>query len=83
MNAFPGTLSLPLAELRPGRGCVVRAVGGEETLRRRLLELGMVPGTEVQVVRYAPLGDPMQVRLRGYDLSLRRSEARTVLVDPV
>jgi len=49
-------------------------------LRLRLFELGLLPGTEVTVVRVAPLGDPIEIRLRGYALSLRRTEARAVRV---
>jgi ferrous iron transport protein A len=70
-----------LAELRVGETAVVRAVlGGAGPLRRRLLEMGFVSGTPVRVVRVAPLADPMEVELHGYHLSLRRSEAGTVLV---
>jgi Fe2+ transport system protein FeoA len=69
-----------LADLRVGESATVRAVGGEGTLRRRLLEMGFVSGTEVRVVRVAPLADPMEVELHGYHLSLRRSDAGTVLV---
>ncbi len=48
----------------------------------RLMEMGLVPGTLVRVVRLAPLGDPMDVAVRGYHLSLRKSEARSVFIDP-
>jgi len=61
---------------------VVRSVEGAGDAHRRLLEMGIVAGTEVRLVRLAPLGDPMEIRLRGYHLSIRRSEARTVVVDP-
>jgi len=78
------TASAPksLDRLRPGFQARVISVGGEETLRRRLLELGLVRGTEVSVVRLAPLGDPMQISVRGYSLSLRRTEACSILVEP-
>ncbi|RLG36173.1 MAG: iron transporter [Candidatus Alkanophagales archaeon] len=69
-----------LSELRPGeRGVVVRVVG-ERKLRRRILDMGIVSGTEIEVVRVAPLGDPVEFRLKGYELSLRRAEAENVLV---
>ena len=69
-----------LSELRPGeRGVVVRVVG-ERRLRRRILDMGIVSGTEVEVVRVAPLGDPVEFRLKGYELSLRRDEAENVIV---
>lgn len=69
-----------LADLRPGERATVRAVSGAGLLRRRLLEMGFVSGTQVRVVRLAPLADPMEVELHGYHLSLRRAEAGTVLV---
>ena len=69
-----------LADLAPGERATVRGVRGAGVLRRRLLEMGFVSGTSLRVVRLAPLGDPMEVELHGYHLSLRRSEAGTVLV---
>ena len=50
---------------------------------RRLMEMGMTRGAEVEVVRYAPLGDPLEVRVRGYSLSLRRSEASAIFVERI
>ncbi len=69
-----------LADLRVGERGVVRGVGGQAGLRRRLLELGVLPGTPLEIVRVAPLGDPIEVRLRGYSLSIRRDDARIVAV---
>lgn len=70
-----------LAELKPGTTGRVVSVGGEPAIRRRLREMGVVPGKEVKVVRVAPLGDPIDVELMGYHLSLRRAEAERVVVD--
>jgi Fe2+ transport system protein FeoA len=61
------------------KGCVV-AVGGEPDVRRRLLEMGFCNGASVEVVRRAPLGDPIEFRVRGYFLSLREEQARFVTV---
>jgi Fe2+ transport system protein FeoA len=61
------------------RGSVV-AVGGDTDVRRRLLEMGFCNGAAVEVIRRAPLGDPIEFRLRGYHLSLRGEQARHVLV---
>ena len=61
------------------RGCVV-AVGGDSDLRRRLLEMGFTSGADVQVIRRAPLGDPIEFRLRGYCLSLRDEQAQHVTI---
>jgi ferrous iron transport protein A len=61
------------------RGSVI-AVGGDVDLRRRLLEMGFTCGADVQVVRRAPLGDPIEFRLRGYCLSLREEQAQHVMI---
>ena len=60
-------------------GCVV-SVGGDPELRRRLLEMGFTSGADVEVVRRAPLGDPIEFRLRGYCLSLRDEQAKFVTI---
>ena len=69
---------------RLGVGCrgSVFAVGGDPDLRRRLLEMGFCNGASVEVVRRAPLGDPIEFRLRGYHLSLRDEQARHVHIVP-
>ena len=71
-----------LCELRPGQSAVVQAVGGEGTLHKRLLEMGLTPGTRVTLRRAAPLGDPIEIGLRGYALTLRRQDAARVTVHP-
>jgi Fe2+ transport system protein FeoA len=74
---------LTLAELAVGaRGRITR-VEGSPAVAQRLLEMGLAPGTEVEVVRFAPLGDPMEVRLWGYLLSLRKGDARGISVEPL
>ena len=70
-----------LAELAVGQRGVIRDVDGEPDLIQRLMELGLTDGEEVEVVRFAPLGDPLEIRIRGYLLSLRRHEARSVLLE--
>ena len=67
-----------------GIGCKgsVFAVGGDPHVRRRLLEMGFCNGASVEVIRRAPLGDPIEFRLRGYSLSLREEQARFVQVTP-
>jgi len=69
---------------RLGVGCKgsVIAVGGDAELRRRLLEMGFCNGASVEVIRRAPLGDPIEFRLRGYHLSLREEQARFVEIAP-
>jgi Fe2+ transport system protein FeoA len=71
---------MTLAELLLGQTVRVERVGGERAFRRRLLELGLVPGTPVQLVSVAPLGDPLELLVRGASLSIRRAEASSVSV---
>lgn len=71
-----------LAELPVGARAVVRKVSGEPELLRRLMELGFVPGTTITLVRRAPMGDPIELRLRGTHFSIRNTEADRIDVDP-
>ena len=70
-----------LDELRPGQKAIVVRVGGDGALRRRLMEMGLVTGAEIEEVRVAPLGDPVEFTVKGNNLSLRRSEARLIEVE--
>jgi ferrous iron transport protein A len=67
-----------LDRLGVGHSARVRAVSGHGPMSVRLLEMGFVPGVEVALVKRAPLGDPLELRLRGYHVSLRRAEAKRV-----
>ncbi|PYS89468.1 MAG: hypothetical protein DMF64_17730 [Acidobacteria bacterium] len=71
---------LSLNTLPHGARARVVAVGGADAVARRLMEMGVVPGAPVCVVKAAPLGDPIQVRVRGYHLALRRAEAQMISV---
>jgi ferrous iron transport protein A len=71
---------LTLEQVVPGASVVVETVGGARAFRRRLMELGIIPGTRVEVLRIAPLGDPMELSARGCNLSIRAAEAREVEV---
>ena len=71
-----------LATQSPGTRCRVPHVTGSDPTAQRLMEMGLVGGAEIEVVRLAPLGDPMQISLLGYHLSLRKAEARRVRVGP-
>ena len=62
---------LTLEQVVPGRSVVVEKVGGARAFRRRLMELGIIPGTRVEVLRIAPFGDPMELSARGCNLSIR------------
>jgi len=70
-----------LADLAVGQHGVIRDVIGDTDVVQRLMELGLTDGEGVELVRFAPLGDPMEIRIRGYLLSLRRSEAGAVLLE--
>lgn len=69
-----------LANLPVGVHARVIAVNGSGALARRLMEMGVIPGAQVRVIKAAPLGDPLEVRVRGYHLALRRTEAQTITV---
>jgi|SRR6187399_2873533 len=69
-----------LAQTRIGQIVTVAHVAGEGSFRRRLMELGLVPGTRVEVIGVAPLGDPLELLVRGSSLSIRRAEAQGVSV---
>ena len=71
---------LTLEQVVPGASVVVEKVGGARAFRRRLMELGIIPGTRVEVLRIAPFGDPMELSARGCNLSIRAAEAREVQV---
>lgn len=69
-----------LNSLVPGEYGYVVKVGGEKAFRRRLIDMGITPGVKIQIVRFAPLGDPIEINLRGYSLSIRKSEAKEILI---
>lgn len=70
-----------LADLPPGRAATVRGVEGPRAFRRRLLEMGLVPGVTVRIVTVAPLGDPLQIEVRGGQWSIRRAEAAQIAIE--
>lgn len=72
-----------LDQLARGRRAVVVRIAGARDLRRRLLDMGLVTGETVTLTAVAPLGDPIELSVKGYRLSLRKAEARLVVVEPV
>lgn len=74
---------MTLRELGVGKSAVIRQVGGDGALRQHFLDMGMVPGAEVTVVKLAPMGDPMELQIHGYELTLRLSEAEQIAVEPI
>ncbi|MBO5424911.1 MAG: ferrous iron transport protein A [Lachnospiraceae bacterium] len=69
---------MTLRDLKPGQSGVVASVKGEGNIRRRVLDMGVTPGTKIDVIKVAPLGDPVEIVLRGYNLSLRKEEAEAI-----
>ncbi len=70
-----------LSEFSIGETGVIRLVGGDGKIRRRLFDMGVTPGAEVYLRKRAPLGDPIEVTVRGYELSLRKADAAMIEVD--
>ncbi len=70
-----------LDKLSAGRGGTIAQVGGEGALRRRLLDMGLTPRTKVKVRKVAPMGDPIELTLRGYELTIRLEDAREILLE--
>ena len=70
-----------LDSLVPGESGIIVSVGGSGALRHRLLDMGLTPGTAVRVERIAPMGDPMELYLRGYRLTLRKEDASKIEVE--
>ena len=70
-----------LKELKPGEKGKITKVSGTGSVRRRILDMGVVAGAEIELERKAPLGDPVEVKIKGYHLSLRKEEAANIYVE--
>ena len=81
MLTFEEERSDDTGQAAPGQEAVITAVGGEGALRCRLLDMGLIPKTRVRVEKVAPLGDPLELRVRGYSLSLRKEDAGKIEVE--
>lgn len=77
---MPEVNSIPLDQLKPGEEGIIERYEGAEDLHYRLKELGLVEGTRILVKRLAPLGDPMEIAVRGYRLSIRKTDAGKILI---
>ena len=73
---------MTLRDLQIGESGIITVVGGEGALRQHFLDMGVIPGTEVSIVKYAPMGDPVEIKLHGYELTLRLDDAAKIQVDP-
>ena len=71
---------MTLDKLPIGKTSIITGVGGEGALRCRLLDMGLIPSTKVKAIKFAPLGDPMQILIRGYELTIRTEEAKLIKI---
>jgi len=78
-----GGKNLPLSKLVPGQLAEILRVGGNRIARLRFMEMGFIRGETVFVERVAPMGDPIEYRIKGYHLSLRRADAQHIMVQPL
>ena len=78
MKRYGGLEMKLLSQLEIGEKAVVKVVNGEGAVRRRLFDMGITPGAEIYLRKKAPLGDPIEISLRGYELTLRKAEAANV-----
>ena len=74
---------MTLRELEIGKSARIETVGGDGALRQHFLDMGVIPGAEVTLVKYAPLGDPMELRIHSYELTLRLADAEQIGVTPI
>ena len=74
---------MTLKDLEIGKSAVITSVGGKGALRQHFLDMGMIPGAEVTVVKFAPMGDPMELQVHGYELTLRLAEAEQIEVEEI
>lgn len=72
---------MTLDRLKIGKRAKIAAVKGQGALRRRLLDMGLTPHTEVMIRKVAPMGDPIEIHLRGYELTLRMDDAKNILIE--
>ena len=74
---------MTLNDLKIGDSAVITDVGGEGSLRNRFLDMGLIPHTKVTLQKVAPMGDPVEIRVRGYELTLRRVDAKLIEIGEV
>ena len=73
---------MTLKELEIGKNAVIESVGGKGSLRQHLLDMGIIPGANVKMIRSAPMGDPLEIRIHDYELTLRADDAGRITVKP-
>ncbi|MCQ2604119.1 MAG: ferrous iron transport protein A [Spirochaetia bacterium] len=73
---------MTLNQLKPGESGIISKVGGQGSLRLRFLDMGLIPKTKVTMVKIAPMGDPIEILIRGYELTLRIDDAKNITIKP-
>ena len=73
---------MTLEELETGESAIIEAVGGQGRLRQHLLDMGIIPGAKVKMIRFAPMGDPIEFRIHDYELTLRANDASRITIRP-
>lgn len=74
---------MTLNDLKIGESAIITAVGGEGDLRNRLIDMGLIPRTHLTLRKVAPMGDPIEIHIRGYELTLRRDDAANIAVEKI
>ena len=74
---------MTLEKLQIGRTASIVSVGGEDALRQHFLDMGLIPGAQVTMVKFAPMGDPMELRIHGYELTLRIADAKNIEIKEI
>lgn len=72
-----------LKDLKPNESATIISIGGSGPIRRRLMDMGITPGAKIMMKKVAPLGDPIEINVRGYELSIRKAEADQVTVEKI
>ena len=76
-------ITMELDKLKQGQSAIVQTVGGDGALRQHFLDMGLIPGAEITLVKFAPMGDPIEFRIHGYELTLRVDDAKKIEVKPI
>lgn len=74
--------NMTLNDLTVGESAVITSVGGSGSLRNRLIDMGLIPHTKITLRKVAPMGDPIEIHLRGYELTIRREDAANIVIEP-
>lgn len=72
---------MTLNDIKPNESCIITGLGKKSLLRKRIIDMGLTMKTRVKVIKLAPLGDPIEIEVRGYQLSLRKDEAKEIFVE--